>query len=154
MVKNRRRIKMEKLTKKDVLWIFASKDNNIKNHYEKYYGKYDDMPSDHILCSITKGIVIKMFDSRELLYALGDNMMLKRMAKAKRLSEELGEMVGYFDDRTQLTFYENLWSTFRNLFMMTQIDDLNKFAPKEWGKWVDEERDMWDKIEDKTKEVK
>lgn len=133
-------MKEELLTKKEVLWIFAVKDNNVQNHYEKYYGNHDGEPTAYTLCTITKNIICKMFNSRELLFALEDNMELRRIMKARRLSEELGERVGNFDERTNLNFYENLWSGFESLFCYVEIDDIDQNAPKEWEQWLDEYR--------------
>jgi len=114
------------LNKGDILWIFAVKDNNIKEHYNRYYGSYQGYePTEELTGSILSKILDKIPGAWKRAMDLG------RMDKTMHVF-----MKGHSD----FTWEEWQWNLcYKYISHMTR-SDWNELAPVEWEQWVDEER--------------
>ena len=135
---------MNKLTKSDVLWIFAVKNKREQEHYDKYYGEYVNQPTDNTLYIITSNIVEKTNGWAKVVRIMEANKHLHRMIKEKNVAKELGRPLDYKTDKIEPCLEEWLWYGVAYFFKFMTRDFLNKHAPKKWEQWVDEEREYWD----------
>lgn len=131
---------MEKLTKDDVLWIFAVKDGRIKEHYERNYGVYDGEPRDSTLYSITRSIVDKTNAWQRVIFNIEMNKIVIQIIEQTRIKKETG--VFLYLNEINLGFEQWMWRGMSSFFTQIDRDWLYEHAPKEWEEWVDEEREF------------
>jgi hypothetical protein len=134
---------MVKLTKDDILLIFASKDNRIKEFYELHYGKYEGEPTPATLQTISWDLIRKTDSWSQVFMQIHLNKMLMRMSKSKDYERSTGKRVGLLE--IEPTLEEWIWYGISYFFMSITRDWLNEHAPDSWEKWVDEERDRFNK---------
>lgn len=132
-------MKKELLDKKDVLWIFAFKDGRIKEHYERYYGKYDGQPTDDTLYSIFSQVIDKLDDWKTVMDLLRIDRTLHRMLNKMRKEKKLKIIVTYKE--AEPNFEE--WMVYGFIAWACHVtrkmlDDW--CGGTHWEKWVDEER--------------
>jgi hypothetical protein len=128
-----------KLDKKDVLWIFAFKDNRTKEHYERYYGKYEGQPTNNTLYEIFSQVIDKIDDWKQVMNLLRSDRVMHRMFNKMKIQKELKQDVTYKE--IEPTFEEWMVYGFIDWACHVTRDMLNEWCGgKHWEKWVDDER--------------
>jgi|GEM_PF-3980346 len=136
---------INKLDKRDVLWIFALKDGRTKEHYKKYYGTYEGEPTDSTLFSIISQVIDRANEWEMIMRLLRMDRTMYRMLRFwKRQKEEPTITM----KKTEPTFEEwmiigmNAWAARVTIYMLDEW-----CCGNHWHKWVDEERATYEKEE-------
>ncbi|MFW6026646.1 MAG: hypothetical protein ACOCRX_09915 [Candidatus Woesearchaeota archaeon] len=121
----------DKLTKNEVLWIFALKDGNEREHYKRYYNDFYK-PTEEILYSITKEIVSKLDEWTFLIHLLESNKSMQRFM----LNEGVIGEYSIEPNLEQWLFYGiKIWA------IHVRVKDLTKWCGGDhWIEWAKEER--------------
>lgn len=117
---------MEKLDMHEVEWIFAMKDDKAKAFYNKYYGAYyEDEPSKSTIVALFRPIIHKTNSWSDIFNVLDLNRTWFEVSQ----------------DKKEMTLDEWLYLAINSWCIRTSVHWVDKHAPKDWRKAVDELRE-------------
>ena len=118
-------LKTRELTRSDIEWIFAVKDNVVLEYYRKHYFKDPGfLPTYSLYGRIVKSILYETGTMGDAIRWLDFDWMLYTMS----------------EKREQFTLNEIIWLAFKAWAHNMTVDKLDDLCSGDWRKWSEELR--------------